>query len=170
VNNRIKETKDKSLTLGQCAKVLSVAEGELEGLILVALTTGQRIRDVLKLEHTDIDQGKKIIRFADSKTGLILEMPLDPRVVTWAEQQSDSGMPGEVNPLLFPLLADRGPAKSAWSLRRLGRKVSADVYAVSFRHTFLKELYARGVPMCKILEVMGYRSRGRCSEESRDDR
>jgi integrase len=47
---------DKLLTREQCAKLLSVAHGEMKGLILIVLTTGQRIGDILTLKRVDIDR------------------------------------------------------------------------------------------------------------------
>jgi integrase len=118
-----KKSKDKSLTPEQCAKVLSVAEGEMKALVLVAMTTGQRIRDILTLKRVDVDRVRKIIRFSIAKTGAILETPLDPRVGIWVDQLLELTMPVEATTLLFPQLAVRGAAKAASSLRRLGRKV-----------------------------------------------
>ena len=100
------KSKDKSLNPEQCSKVLSVANGEMKALVLVAMTTGQRIRDILSLKRVDVDRVRKIIRFYIAKTGTILEIPLDPRLGIWVDQ------PVEATTLLFPQLALRGAAKA----------------------------------------------------------
>ena len=39
----------------QCTKVLAAAESEMKGLVLMAITTGQRIGDIIVLTHGDVD-------------------------------------------------------------------------------------------------------------------
>jgi hypothetical protein len=58
-----KKSKGKSLTPAQSAKLLGVTEGDMKELILVAMTTGQRIGDVVRLKAVDVDYAKNAIRF-----------------------------------------------------------------------------------------------------------
>ena len=148
-----------SLTPAQCAKVLAGAEGEIRGLILIAMTTGQRIRDIIGLNRGDVDLLKNIIHFNIAKTGVALEMSMDPRVRVWIEQQAKSRIAAEPNPPLFPQLADRGAFGSVAFLRKLGEKVGVIVSGLSFRRTFFHELTEKGTPISVVQELMGYRPR-----------
>jgi integrase len=150
---------DKSLTPEQCAKLLAVAEGEMKGLILVALTTGQRIRDIIAFKRLEVDMTKGIIHFNIPKTGVIVEITLDPRVRMWMEQQPESIVPVEPDTPLFPQLASRGAARTSSYCRKLGQKVGVTVSAESFRHTFVRQLVEKGTSIAAIREIMGYRSR-----------
>jgi integrase len=49
--------------------VLAAAEGEMRGLVLAAMTTGQRICDLVRLKREDVDLSKGMIRFSLAKTG-----------------------------------------------------------------------------------------------------
>jgi len=150
---------DKSLTPEQCAKLLAVAEGEMKGLLLVALTTGQRIRDIIALRRIEVDMIKGIIHFHISKTGVTVEISLDPRVRMWIEQQPESIVPVEPDTPLFPQLARRGAVRTSSYCRKLGQKVGVTVSAESFRHTFVRQLMEKGTPIATIQAIMGHRSR-----------
>ena len=150
---------DKSLTPEQCGKLLAVAEGELKGLILVALTTGQQIRDIIAFRRIDVDMIKGIMHFHISKTGVTVEISLDPRVRMWIEQQPESIVPMESDTPLLPQLASRGAARTSSYCRKLGQKVGVTVSAESFRQTFVRQLVGKGTPMAAIHAIMGYRSR-----------
>jgi integrase len=155
--NRKIRVSDKSLTPEQCAKVLASAEGEMKGLVLVAMTTGQRIGDVIALKRGDLDLTINTIRFRIAKTGRALQVPLDPRVRAWFEEQPESTIPVEFDTALFPRLAARGRDRTATDLRKLGAKVGVLMSAVSFRHTLARELITKGTPLAVIQELLGYR-------------
>jgi integrase len=70
----------KPLTSEQCARVLAAAEGEMRGLVLAAMTTGQRICDIVRLKRGDLNLSKGMIRFSLAKTGRELVLPMDPRL------------------------------------------------------------------------------------------
>ena len=106
---------DKSLTPEQCAKLLAVAEGEMKGLILVALTTGQQLRDIIALKRIDVDMIKGLMHFHIGKTGVTVEITLDPRVRMWIEQQPESIVPMEADTPLLPQLACRGAVRTSSS-------------------------------------------------------
>lgn len=157
--NKNRRQSDRSLTPAECAKVLAGADGEIRGLILVAMSTGQRIRDIIAIKRGDLDLLKDIIHFNIAKTGVALEMPMDPRVRVWIEQQAKSTIAAEPNAPLFPQLADRGAFMSVAFLRKLGEKVGMVVSGLSFRRTFFHELTEKGTPTSVVQELMGYRSR-----------
>ena len=138
--------------------MLAEADGEIRGLILIAMTTGQRIRDIIGLKRGNVDLLKNIIHFNIAKTDVALEMPMDPRVRVWIEQQAKSTIAAERNATLFPRLADRGGFRSVAFLRKLGERVGVVVGGLSFRHTFFRELVEKGTPISVVQELMGYRS------------
>ena len=150
---------NKALTPKECAKVLAVAESEMKGLIFVALTTGQHIRDIIALKRGDVDLTRGIICFrTGSRTGA-LEIPLDLRLRNWLEQQPHSTIPIDLDTSLFPQLAARGPVRAAEYIRKLGEKVGLVVSAVSFRHTYFHELIAKGTPRVVVQKLMGHGGR-----------
>ena len=150
---------DKSLTPEQCAKLLAVAEGEMKGLILVALTTGQQLRDIIALKRIDVDMIKGLMHFHIGKTGVTVEITLDPRVRMWIEQQPESIVPMEADTPLLPQLACRGAVRTSSYCRKLGQKVGVTVSAESFRHTFVRQLVEKGTSIAAIQEIMGHQSR-----------
>ena len=157
--NKTRKRSDRSLTPAQCAKVLAEADGEISGLILISMTTGQRVMDIIGLKRGDVDLPKNIIHFNIAKTGVALEMPMDPRVRAWIEQHAKSTIAAEPNAPLFPQLADRGTFMTIAFLRKLGRKVGAVVSGLSFRHTFFNELIGKGTSISVVQKLMGYRLR-----------
>ena len=150
---------DKSLTPEHWTKVLAAAESEMKGLVLMAITTGQRIGDIIVLTHGDVDMRNGTIFFHLPKTRRVLEVPLDLGVRMWLEHQRQSIIPIEPATPLFPQLAARGAAKAALYLRKLGQKVGVDLASVSFRHTFVHRLMEQGTPREVIRRRLGYRSR-----------
>ena len=149
---------NKSLTPEQCAKVLAVAESEMKGLVLMAMTTGQRVGDIIVLKRGDVDMQRGIILFHQPKTRRVLEVPLDLRLRMWLEQQPQSRIPLEPEMPMFPQLAARGPAKATMYLRKLGQKVGVVVGAASFRQMFARQLTENGAPTRSINQLLGYRS------------
>ena len=154
-----RKSSDKSLTPEQCAQVLAVAESEMKGLVLLAMATGQRIKDIVALKRGDVDMTRSIVRFHIGKSNRVVEMPLDPRMRNWLEQQPGSTIPVDLETPLFRQLSARGAAKTAGYLRQLGEKVGVVVSAVSFRHSFFKQLVETGTPTAVIQRLMGYGSR-----------
>ena len=121
----------KPLTPAQCARVLAVAKGEMRGLVLAAMTTGQRIGDIVRLKRGDVDPSKGLICFSLAKTGRELVLPMDPRLRGWLEEQ----LRRSAGVLLFPGLAGKGLLAVAWRLQELGRKAGVEVNTLTFRHT-----------------------------------
>jgi len=121
----------KPLTPAQCARVLAAAEGEMRGLVLAAMTTGQRIRDLVRLKRGDVDLSKGMIRFSLAKTGRELVLPMDPLLCGWLEEQ----MRPSTTVSLFPELSRRGSIAVGRMLQKLGKKAGVEVNALTFRHT-----------------------------------
>lgn len=126
----------KPLTPAQCARVLAAAKGEMRGLVLVAMTTGQRIGDIVRLKRGDVDLSKGLICFSLAKIGRDLVLPIDPRLRGWLEAQ----MGRSAGVLLFPGLAGKGLLAVAWRLQEVGRKAGVEVKATTFRHTLAQAL------------------------------
>lgn len=146
------KTSRRQLTPTEWAKLLSVAESEMKGLILLAMTTDQRIRDIIALKHVDIDMRRNVIRFRIARADLVLEVQLDPVVRTWIEEQPQSILPTDSTTPLLPHLAGQGPLKTAAFLRTLGKKCGIPVGVVLCRSTFLCRLRKSGIPLTTIYE------------------
>ena len=141
----------KPLTSEQCARVLAAAEGEMRGLVLAALTTGQRICDIVRLKRGDLDLSKGMIHFSLAKTGRELVLPMDPRLRGWLEEQ----MRRSAGVLLFPELAGKGSLAVARMLQEVGQKAGVEVKAITFRHTLAQALMEQGLPLKEFKRRLG---------------
>ena len=130
----------KPLTPEHFARVLAAAEGEMHGLVLAAMTTGQRIGDIVSLKRGDVDLSKGLICFSLAKTGRELVLPMDLRLRGWLEEQ----MRPSTTVLLFPELSRRGSIAVGRMLQKLGKKAGVEVNALTFRHTVGQALIERG--------------------------
>jgi integrase len=141
----------KPLTPEHFARVLAAAEGEMHGLVLAAMTTGQRIGDIVSLKRGDVDLSKGLICFSLAKTGRELVLPIDPRLRRWLEEQ----MRRSAGVLLFPGLAGKGLLPVAWRLQEVGRKAGVEVNALTFRHALAQALMEQGLPLKKVKRRLG---------------
>ena len=86
----------------QWSRLVALAEGELKGVLLMAMTTGQPLSRILDLTLADVDQAKCTVSFAQPKSGRRRVLPLDVRVRLWLEQQPQSPVPWILIRLCFP--------------------------------------------------------------------
>jgi integrase len=134
-------------------------------MIVVALTTGLRVGELLALEWADLDllRGRMVVRRSavegvvdTPKSGRIREIPLNERARTVL--RAHRHLRGE---LVFcqedgSMLTD-GQIK--WPLYRIRRR--ADIMDVAWhdlRHTFASHLAMRGVALKSIQELLGHAS------------
>jgi len=143
------------LTNQECEQLISAATDDLKGVLLTALSTGQRMGDIVRVRRGDVDSKTKTIRFKTHKTCANLETPINPQLREWLEPRLKSS--GNSDDLLFPQFAKRGPVKVAADLRKLGKKLGIAVSSGALRLTIIYRLMERGMPDTQIRRILGYR-------------
>lgn len=97
----------------EVAALIKHAEGDWQGMVILAATTGLRLMDAARLKWSNLDLKAKLIRVRTAKTGAKLELPIHPRFSTWLKAQTRGIGAAPV----FPSLADKGgPGKSGLSM------------------------------------------------------
>jgi integrase len=77
-----------SFTPAELAALLEAAEGDWEGAILIAATTGLRLGDIAALTWAQVDLKDRLIRFEDTqKTHTDVTLPLHPDLFEWLSKQ-----------------------------------------------------------------------------------
>jgi integrase len=155
------QKKDKAVfSPTQIEEILSVADSEWKGVILLGFYTGARLRDIttLRREHLDFDQG--VITFIQSKTGKVVRVPMHQAVKRCLAPLKNLDPEDPV----FPSLVNKGVAGKSGlssSFKKLlqkagirtktirkakgeGRNVS-DLTFHSLRHTFNSSLANSGI-------------------------
>lgn len=100
-------------TNDEVAALIKNSEGDWQGMIILAATTGLRLMDAAKLRWSNLDLKAKLIRVRTAKTGARLELPIHPRFSKWLKAQTRGIGAAPV----FPSLADKGgPGKSGLSM------------------------------------------------------
>jgi len=121
------------------------------------LLTGARLSEVLTLTWQMVDQGERVLRLSDSKTGKKV-IPLAPAALEVIEAQRNKRIEG--NPYVFP------GAKSDGYLTNLERpwinvrKIAglSDVRLHDLRHTFASHAVMRGMALPLLGKVLGHAS------------
>jgi integrase len=70
----------KPFTWDQIQALLSAAEGDMVGLVLIGALTGQRLMDIATLTWRQVDLAQGVIRFHQRKGDKALVMPIHPQV------------------------------------------------------------------------------------------
>jgi integrase len=98
------ETAERSaFTPAQVANLVSAAEGDWKGAILLAYYTGARLRDVANMRWSAVDLKRQLVTFTPSKTKKTVEIPLHAEL-----ERRLLKSPGIGKAFLFPSLAGRG--------------------------------------------------------------
>ncbi len=92
-----------TFTPAQVARLVSAAEGDWKGAILLAYLTGARLGDVANMRWNSIDLKGQTITFTPKKTKKPVIVPLHP-----ALERELLKKPGIGKALLFPTLAGKG--------------------------------------------------------------
>jgi integrase len=144
----------KPLSEEQCAKLLGATHGDMRGLILSALTTGQRIRDLINLRKGDVNPTGRMIHFVPARCPFLCPQEADSRFLDWlSEENKFSGADPQAR--LFPILSSKGNRAVARMLKRLGHQLGIDLNATSFRHTLILALYHKGYSVEQIKRFLG---------------
>jgi len=157
----------RSLTHDECDKVLMVAEGEYKTLIMIALYTGARLGDILRLEWSAYDS--QCIRFNQGKTGGAVCVPAAAQLVRHLAGIRRTGE--HILPDLARIYHSRGGSDvsqgvvkvfAAAGIKRRtsknGQRKVADVSFHSLRHTFASRLAESGCPQGIAQGLLGHKS------------
>lgn len=167
-----------TFTPEQVSAVLSVADREWKGLILVAFYTGQRLGDCATLRWRNIDLIKKTMRFETGKTGDEIEVPMHAALEDYFLDLPTAKSNDEflfqslakqamrsVSPLSkqFRKLMKQAKIEQRLIRERKGENTAArTVHALSFhslRHSFSSILANAGVPEEVRMALTGHKSR-----------
>jgi integrase len=92
-----------TFTPAQVTKLVSAAEGDWKGAILLAYYTGARLRDVTNMRWNAIDLERQLITFTPRKTKRSVTIPLHGEL-----EKHLLKSPGVGKAFLFPALASKG--------------------------------------------------------------
>jgi len=112
----------RGFTKAELGRLLSVAKGEMRGLLLCGFYTGARLRDVCLLRWRDIDLERNVWLYATSKTERAMEVPLAAGLRDWLV--NDAEATDDPNAFVFPAA---GNAVMRSKLKSVGA-VSGAVY------------------------------------------
>ncbi len=121
----------------------------IKAFISVLRWTGLRIRDVVQLKRSAVDEHYITVR--THKNGKPVQLPVHPEMV-----EALSKMRGEE----YLFWSGEGNPKSCvgdWqrTLRRLGAIAGVHIHAHRWRHTFATTLLSKGVPVSEVAAILG---------------
>lgn len=179
---KTKDSTRRPFTIPEIQSVLSFANREWQGMILVGFYTGQRLKDIARLTWANIDLQKNELRFVTSKTSRRQLIPLASPVVAYLNQIPVGDNP---NQPIFPdafEIASRNRDTSALSRQFHGILVLAglanereiirdgsgdgrgaprqqnDITFHSLRHTATSLLKATGATEAVARDIIGHES------------
>ncbi len=162
----------RQLTDEECDKILQEATPIQRLRVLLGLDAGLRLGDVIRLEWTDIDFGRRLIVRETIKTGAMIFNPISDRLLDALLARRAEIPDGQ--PLVFPedvarLKANGNSENISREMTRLferaGIKTSKDgttgkrISVASFhslRHTFVSRLMERGVNPYYVQKAVGH--------------
>ena len=112
---REKEGQSKRLpfTTGEVEQLISAADGEWKGLVILAATSGLRLMDGVRLRWGDINMEAKSLQVKTAKTGATLVLPLHSGFLAWLKKQQ-RGIGAA--PVFSTLVLKSGAGKSGLSM------------------------------------------------------
>jgi integrase len=167
-------------TMGELKNILAHASGEMKGIILFGLYTGQRLKDIARLTWQNIDTEQEELRFVTIKTRRRMSVPLasplmahvqtmpagdDPAAPlfpdAYALTSKEFGV-GQLSQQFYGLLVAAGMAKERGKLETgKGHSQRRTVNEISFhslRHTATSLLKNAGVPAAVAMDIIGHDS------------
>jgi integrase len=162
-------------------KLLAVATGEWEGLVLGGLYTGQRLGDLATLNGRKVNLADELIKFRSQKTGRDMVIPIAPTFLVYLKKH----FPKNIDDPIFPkaaktkrdadgesrllsaqfhdLLVKAGLGKPRPKDKNSGKghSVKRTVSELSFhslRHNTTSWLKRAGVPESVVRDIIGHES------------
>lgn len=169
-------------TLEELKVLLDVASPEWRGMILAALYTGQRLKDIASLTWANVDLEREELRLATSKTGRRQVIPIarplrrhietlpagdDPRAPLFPNafriatgNRDTSALSQQFHDVLVSagLAAPRPPKWKAQGKGRETARVRSEVTFHSLRHTATSLLKNAGVSEAVARDIIGHES------------
>lgn len=162
-------------------KLLSVAEGEWEGLVLGGLYTGQRLGDLASLTGRKVDLADELIKFRSQKTGRDMVIPIAAPLLAYlkkhfpkdldkpifpqahAERDEADGESRRLSAQFHALLVKAKLAKARSKDKNSGRghsvkRTVSELTFHSLRHNTTTWLKRAGVPESVVRDIIGHES------------
>lgn len=146
--------KERILCEEETERLLSQCKGPAYGIVLTALNTGMRLREILDLTWDNVDCITGFITVAHSKSGRIRKIPLN--TVLWRYLR---GLP-RYNEYVFPCPKTLTPYRTfgfrSIFQRAMKRAGIRNCRFHDLRHTFATRLASRNVDLPTIQELLGH--------------
>ena len=131
----------------------------LYGVVLVALCTGGRQGEVLKLHWKDIDLNHRHVWFRGTKNGEDRRVPLVGPVVEVLRERQHSQVTPHPEMLLFPAPCGTKPVDIRTAWRTAIQKAGIENFKFhDLRHTTASYLRLNGASLADIADVLGHKS------------
>ena len=101
------------LPKNELRKLLAVAEGEWEGLVLGGLYTGQRLGDLTSLTGRQVDLTDELIKFRSHKTGRDMVIPIAAPILEYFKRHFPKNLDAPIFPNANAVRRKIGPGESA---------------------------------------------------------
>ena len=146
-------TKVRFLTGEEIKKLLDVSAPYLRNIIIFALNTGMRKKEIMHLEWQDVDLVTKIINVKDTKSGEDRKIPVNTVLNTLLNALE--------RPYARVFLGREG--REVENIRMafktaLKRAVIENFRFHDLRHTFASQLVMSGVDIKSVMELLGHKS------------
>jgi integrase len=171
----------RAFTTQELKSLLTVADGEWQSLIRLAIYTGQRLGDLASLSWDAVHLEEGVIRFRTRKTRLKIEIPIvGPLQVHLVSLEGTNGSGRFLHPRAAAIMREQGGRTNTLSnqfvellvnvgLRNKrthqsvgkGRAAGRTTQGLSFhslRHTSVSLLKHAGVPDAVVMELVGHES------------
>ena len=161
-NLRVPPHKDRILTRAEIKRLIDISNSREEGfhgthlnpVLIVALNTGMRMSEILKLEWENVYLMKRRIHVEDSKSGRSRDIPMNDLVV-----EALSVRPHDTKYVFPSPKTDESLKSVKSSFKRACRK--AKIKGLRFhdlRHTSATIMIEIGVPLVTVSQILGHAS------------
>ena len=173
-------TERRPFTLDELKRLLKVADGEMKGLIMFGLYTGQRLGDIARLTWQSLDLQEEELYFVSGKTSRRQRIPLAAPLLKYIESMPAGDTPdiplfpkasqivatqkrtGTLSNQFYNTLVAAGMApKRTHESKEKGRAAKRDLNQISFhalRHTATSLMKNAGISPAIVQEFIGHDS------------
>lgn len=158
---KVKALKDDSkrlrfLTVEESKALVDACEPYFRPVVIMALTTGMRKREILNLRWDQVDLDHGFIFLEDTKNGERREVPVVPKLKKVLENWPRNGD----NPYVFP---NPGTMLPYWSgdkpfASALRKANISNFHFHDLRHTYASHLVMSGIDLTTVMHLMGHKS------------
>jgi len=140
----------KPLTDAQHEALIHAACPSLKPYLVFARYTGARRSSLARLEERDIDLGRGLMTFRETKNGEDYTIPIHPKLLPWLKLE------GQPQRRVLPVYADQHTISQLF--RRLTRKVGVTGFRFhDYRHNVGTQLAANGHNVKVIMSALGHK-------------